>query len=172
MVELQTERLILRMLRESDFDAYAEMLADPVVVRYIGNGQPAPRQDAWRNMAAMIGHWQLRGYGQWAVEERTSGQFLGRVGCWNPEGWPGFEIGWMLRRQFWGQGFATEGARAALRFAFTELNMPRVISLIQPENANSIRVAERIGERLSGQVELHGKPCPVYAIERDQWRAD
>lgn len=169
MPELQTERLILRMLRESDLDAYAEMLADPEVTRFIGNGQPVARWEAWRNMAMMVGHWQLRGYGQWGVEERASGRMIGRIGCWNPEGWPGIEVGWLLRRDCWGRGLATEGARAAMNYAFEELRLARVISLIRTGNHNSIRVAERLGERLSGKIDLHGFETLIYAIEREEW---
>jgi RimJ/RimL family protein N-acetyltransferase len=169
MVTLETDRLTLRMLRESDLDAYAEMCADPEVMRYIGDGQPLARPMAWRNLAMMVGHWSLRGYGLWAVEERTSGVLVGRIGCWNPEGWPGFELGWMLRRSYWGLGYATEGARAALRFAFTQLNRPHVISLIHPENAASIRVAMRLGERLHDSTEVMGKPALMYRITREEW---
>ena len=109
MPTLQTPRLTLRMLRESDIDAYAEMCADPDVMRYLGDGQPLARPLAWRNLAMMVGHWSLRGYGLWAAVERSSGVLVGRIGFWNPEGWPGFELGWMLRRSFWGLGYATEG---------------------------------------------------------------
>src|SRR5437762_11892017 len=100
MVSLETERLTLRMLREEDLDAYAEMCADPDVMRYIGDGQPMTRSLAWRSLALMVGHWHLRGYGLWAVEERASGLPVGRIGVWNPEGWPGFGLGWMLSRAF------------------------------------------------------------------------
>jgi RimJ/RimL family protein N-acetyltransferase len=171
MVPLQTERLTLRMLGASDFDAYAEMCADPQVMRYIGDGQPLARPLAWRNLAMMVGHWSLRGYGLWAAEERSSGVLVGRIGFWNPEGWPGFELGWMLRRAFWGRGYATEGARAALRFGFAELGRTHVISLIRPENAASIRVAQRLGERLLGPTELMGQPALVYRITREEWEA-
>src|SRR5438552_510614 len=112
-VTLETERLTLRMLRDSDVDAYAEMVTDPEIMRFIGDGKPISREFSWRSVAAMIGHWHLRGYGYWAAVERSTGQLVGRVGFWNPEGWPGFELGWMLRKRYWGQGFATEGARAA-----------------------------------------------------------
>ena len=169
MITLETDRLTLRMLRESDFDAYAEMCADPQVMRYIGDGQPLLRPMAWRKMAMMIGHWSLRGYGLWAVEERSSGALVGHIGFWNPEGWPGFELGWTLRRSFWGQGYATEGARTALKFAFTQLEQPHIISLIHPENVASIRVAERLGERLFDSTELMGKPVLVYRITREEW---
>ncbi len=81
---LETQRLILRAFCEADLDTYAEMCADPEVMRYIGNGQPLSRAESWRNMAMMLGHWQLRGYGMWAVEERQSGMMIGRIGCWQP----------------------------------------------------------------------------------------
>jgi RimJ/RimL family protein N-acetyltransferase len=171
MVTLETERLTLRMLRPSDFDAYAEMCADPEIMRYLGDGRPLDRPLAWRNMAMLVGHWALRGYGHWAAEERASGEFVGRIGFWNPEGWPGFELGWTLRRSFWGRGYATEGARAALQFAFTRLEQPHVISLIQPENAPSIRVAQRLGESQHDAVEVMGKSALVYRITREEWEA-
>jgi RimJ/RimL family protein N-acetyltransferase len=155
------------MFRESDTDAYAEMLADPEVMRFLG--KPLPRAEAWRNMALVIGHWQLRGYGFWGVEERASGELVGRVGCWRPEGWPGFEIGWALRRAFWGRGYATEAARASLSYAFTALRQSRVISLIAPDNVNSRRVAERLGEKVEGECEIFGTRVLVYGIAREDW---
>ena len=171
MEVLETERLRLRLFRESDLDAYAEMCADPEVMRYLGNCQPMSRADAWRHMALVVGHWQLRGYGMWAVEERTSGEMIGRVGCWFPEGWPGPEVGWALRREFWRRGYATEAARASVRYAFTQLNWPRVISVIRPDNAASIRVAERIGERLEGRTQLMGFDTLIYGINHEVWGA-
>jgi RimJ/RimL family protein N-acetyltransferase len=171
VVTLETERLKLRMLDEADFDAYAEMCADPEVMRYIGDGQPLDRPLAWRNLALMVGHWSLRGYGLWAAEERVSGVLVGRIGFWNPAGWPGFELGWMLRRPFWGRGYATEGARKALQYAFAHMGRPQVISLIRPENAASIRVAQRLGERLVGTTEVLGQPALLYRITREEWQA-
>jgi RimJ/RimL family protein N-acetyltransferase len=165
---VETERLLLRAFRESDTDAYAEMLGDAEVMRFLG-GRPLPRAEAWRNMAMVIGHWDLRGYGFWAVEERASGEMVGRVGCWRPEGWPGLEVGWTLRRQFWGRGYATEAARASLEYAFTKLNQTHVISLIAPDNAASIRVAERLGERPEGEWEVFGTKLIIYGIEREEW---
>ena len=168
---LETQRLKLRMLRESDFEAYAEMCADSEVMRYIGDGQPLTRPMAWRNMAMMVGHWSLRGYGLWAVEEGDSGALVGRIGFWNPEGWPDFELGWMLRRSAWGRGYATEAARGALDHAFTQMGRTHVISLIHPDNAASIRVAERLGERLQGSTDLTGKTALIYRITREEWKA-
>ena len=170
-VTLETERLLLRMWREeSDFEAYARICADPEVMRYLG-GKPFSRLEAWRHMAGVIGHWQLRGYGHWAVEEKASGQFIGRLGLQYPEGWPGFEIGWTLRRESWGKGYATEGARKALAYAFTELDREHVISLIHRDNAASIKVAERLGEKVEGQTEVLGIDVLIYGINREAWRA-
>ena len=172
MVSLETERLVLRMFRESDLDSYAEMCADEVVMRYISTGKTLSRAEAWRDMSRVLGHWQLRGYGLWAAEERQSQTLVGRIGCWNPEGWPGFEVGWMLRRQYWGRGYATEGAKMALNYAFTVLKVPHVISLIYPENTPSIRVAHRLGEHLEGTLEvaeIPGAQLDVYGIYREAW---
>ena len=165
MVKLETERLLLRMFRDEDFEAYAEFCADPDVMRYL-TGKPMTRVEAWRHMAMMVGHWTLRGYGMWAVEERATGAFIGRIGFNDPEGWPAFEIGWTLGRPYWGKGYATEGARVALDYAFDELDKPHVISLIHPENLGSISVAEKLGEKLEGETEVLGMPVLIYGIDR------
>jgi RimJ/RimL family protein N-acetyltransferase len=159
------------MFREEDFEEYAVMVADAEVSRYLGEGKPLARGDAWRQMAFVLGHWQLRGYGLWAVEESATGRLAGRIGFLNPEGWPDFELGWTLAREFWGRGYATEGARRALAYAFEELGRDHVISLIRPDNGPSVRVAERLGERLEGRVELFGSEALVYGITREDWLA-
>ncbi|MGE5177505.1 MAG: GNAT family N-acetyltransferase [Bacteroidota bacterium] len=167
---LETERLILRQFRDSDIEAYAAMCADPEVMRYIGEGKPLSRDDAWRNMAMVAGHWSLRGYGMWAVEERSTGALVGRVGLYYPEGWPGQEVGWALARPHWGKGFAFEAARASLAHAFEILQWRRAISLIDPENRRSIRLAERLGERLEGELPVRGWKTLCYAIDRSAWK--
>jgi RimJ/RimL family protein N-acetyltransferase len=161
---LETERLWLRPFRLSDFDDYAAMCGDPEVTRYLLTR--LTREQAWRHLAFLIGHWVLRGYGMWAVEEKETGAFVGRIGFAEPDGWPGFELGWTLARRFWGRGYATEGARAALTHAFTVLGKDRVVSLIHPENQASIRLAERLGESLQGRAEILGKEHLVYGIDR------
>jgi RimJ/RimL family protein N-acetyltransferase len=166
VITLETDRLTLRMFREGDFEPYARICADPDVMRYLGEGKPLTRGEAWRQMAMIVGHWRLRGYGLWAVEERATGDLVGRIGFFNPEGWPGFELGWVLGRAYWGRGYATEGARRALDHAFTAMGREHVISLIHPANAASIRVAERLGERLEGRTQLFGHETLVYGIDR------
>jgi len=164
-IQLETERLLLRQWRLDDFDTYEKMCADEEIMRYIG-GKAFSRIEAWRHMAYLVGHWELLGYGHFAVEEKASGRFIGRIGFLNPGGWPGFEIGWTLAREAWGKGFAIEGARRALDFAFKELDKPHVISLIHPENKASIRVAERLGEKVEGKTEVLGIPVLIYGIDR------
>jgi RimJ/RimL family protein N-acetyltransferase len=103
---LETERLLLRPLAEADLDDYAAMLADPEVVEFLGTA-PADRADAWRHLALLLGHGVLRGWTNNAVVEKATGRFLGRCGLWQPEGWPGLEVGWALARPAWGHGYAT-----------------------------------------------------------------
>lgn len=164
---LETERLRLRMFTQEDFVPYYTLCSDPEVVRFLGDGQPLSRLDAWRHLAIFLGSWQLRGYGMWAVEEKASGQFIGRVGYIHPETWPGIELGWVLARQFWGQGLAIEAARAALNHGFQSFHFTHVISLIHPDNQRSISVAERLGETREGLTEIFGRPALMYGIHQD-----
>lgn len=163
---LETARLRLRPWREDDLDGYAAMCADADVMRYIGSGSTLSRADAWRSMAMFVGHWELRGFGTWAVEERDTRTFIGRVGLHRPEGWPGLEVGWMLDRATWGRGYATEAGRASLDHAWTVLGAEHVISLIAPENAASVRVAERLGETIEGTFALDELEVLVYGVDR------
>lgn len=130
-------------------------------MRWVGGVQPRPM--AWRALALYAGHWELRGYGLWAVER--DGELVGRIGLWRPEGWPGLEVGWLVARHSWGYGYATEGASAAMAWAWEHLHAERLISLIDPENARSLRVAERIGMRESGETTLGETEVIVYGIE-------
>lgn len=158
---LRTERLLLREWRDADLVPYAAMYADPDVMRHLGG--PVDREQAWRNMALMAGHWTLRGYGNWVLERRADGRFLGRAGLWRPEGWPGLELGWALARDAWGAGYATEAARASAAWAARTLGARELIALIAPGNAASLRVAERLGMAAREQRELRGTPVLVYA---------
>ena len=164
-VTLETERLIMRMWREDDLEQYARFCANPQVMQFLG-AKTFSLTETWRHIAFMVGHWQLLGYGHWAVDEKQSGKLVGRMGFLNPAGWPGFELGWMLGPEFQGKGYATEGARRALQYAFTELDKDHVISCIHPDNTPSIRVAERLGEKLEGNSEILGFKVLVYGIDR------
>jgi RimJ/RimL family protein N-acetyltransferase len=167
---LETERLRLRPFRPSDIDAYAALHEDLEVLHYLGGGtEPWDRGRSWRHMAFLMGHWQLSGAGMWVLEHKENREFLGVVGFSAPDGWPGFELAWILARRHWGHGYATEAARAALDYAFLTLKKERVISLIHPENQASIRVAERIGERFLGRVNHLGRDMLCYRINRETY---
>jgi len=165
--ELLTERLQLRVFRLDDFEAHAEISADPEVMRYIHKG-PLSRAEAWWQMARYVGHWQLRGYGMWAVVERSTGRLIGHLGFLNPEGGQGFELGWALARHAWGRGYAFEGARAAVHHAFTALNRDRIVCLIRPQNTRSIRLAERLGATRRGEIRVSGRRLGIFGIRRPE----
>ena len=160
--QLTTDRLILRAFGASDFEVYALIMADPAVTQFLGEGRPLTRVDAWRQLAMILGHWMLRGYGLWAVEERASGRLIGRIGCHEPEGFPAFEVGYVLAREAWGNGYAREGAAAALQFARQTLRRREITSIIRPANTGSIRVATSLGARAAETVEFFGAPSVVY----------
>jgi RimJ/RimL family protein N-acetyltransferase len=169
MTELSTARLLLRHFRARDLDPFAEICADPDVMRYAwATGKPLTRAQAWGWMSSMEGHWQLRGYGMWAVEEISTRRLIGRIGLQYPEGFPDIEIAWMLGKPYWGRGFATEGAIAAIKYGFRELQRDNFISMIDPDNHASIRLAERIGEVHEGEVELFGETILLYRIYEDK----
>jgi RimJ/RimL family protein N-acetyltransferase len=173
MTPLETERLILRTWKPEDFDAFADIHADPEVTRFITpEGKPLSRFEAWRAFTSLIGHWFVRGFGMFAVVERSSGELVGRIGPWQPEGWPGFEVGWSLGRKYWGRGYATEAVRTCITYSFEQLGRSNVISLIDPDNVRSIAVAERVGERLQGDATLPHVPDKVilkYGVSREDW---
>lgn len=168
--KLETERLILREWREGDFEIYSEMMGDIDVVRYL-SGNIMGRGEAWRQMASMAGHWMLRGYGYWAVEEKSSGAFVGRVGLWYPDSWPGLEVGWTIAKSHWGKGYAPEAGAVAMDYAFQTQNLGELISIIHRENKNSMRVAEKLGEKLLRHTTISSLPCVIYGISRAEWKA-
>ncbi len=162
---LETDRLLLRQFCERDFAEYERMTANMDVMRYTG-GKTCIGVEAWRHMASLVGHWQLRGYGYYAAESKANGKLVGRIGFGNPTGWPGFELGWTLAPEHQGHGFATEAARRLLDYAFDEMDRSHVISLIHPDNTPSRRVAERLGEKIEGETEVLGMPVLIYGIDR------
>lgn len=168
---IETERLVLRGWREDDLDGgFAAMMADAEVARFLtGDQRPKSRAEAWRDMALFVGHWALRGYGLFAVEEKASGAFVGRVGAWQPECWVGFELGWGLRREFWGRGYAFEAARAAGDWVFANFPLDHIVSLIHASNTPSQKLAERLGMRIRASTLHAGMPHDIWEITRSDW---
>jgi RimJ/RimL family protein N-acetyltransferase len=152
--EVRTERLVMRGFREEDLDAWAEISADSEVTRWVGDEDGLSREDAWRRMAYFLGHWDLRGCGQWALVEQETGELVGRAGLLYPEAWPGLEVGWLVARSHWGRGFAPEAGRAAMEWAANELGADHIISLIEDHNHRSARVAEKLGMKVEGRTRI------------------
>ena len=157
---LESERLTLRGWRESDLDGFASIMADEAYSRFIGG--PLSRDAAWRGIALFIGHWSLRGFGHFALEDKSSGAFVGYCGPWFPFGFPEREIGWALVPSVQGKGYATEAARRVRDYAYGTLGWSTAISLVAVDNAASRRVAERLGARLDGTTEYRGRMCQLW----------
>jgi len=165
---LETERLFLRALREDDIDEEAAFFASE---RSAFVGGPLAREQVWRAVAGMIGHWGLRGFGFWGLEEKAGGRYLGRVGLWAPEGWPEPELGWTLMAHAEGRGFAREAALAARAFAYDHLGWTTAISLIAAGNTRSEALATRLGATLErawlhpvhGAMNIWRHPGPLEA---------
>ncbi len=148
--EIDTERLTLRAHRIEDFRDCAALWADPEVTRHIG-GRPSTPEEVWARLLRYVGHWSMIGYGFWLVREKASGHFVGEVGFadFKRDITPSFdgspEGGWALMPRAHGKGYATEAVRAAIAWLETHLGRARTVCMIDPENAPSIRVAERCG---------------------------
>jgi RimJ/RimL family protein N-acetyltransferase len=159
---VETERLVLRAFRAADLDAFAAMSADAEVMRYIGTGATVDRNGSFRTMAGFNGQGSLCGVSVWAAERKSDGAFIGRIGLYHPPYWPCLEMGWVLARHAWSQGYAREGARACLDYARRVLKPARLASFIAVGNGNSVRVAEALGARFEGHGDLLGSPVLVY----------
>ncbi len=166
---LETGRLRLRAHGLSDFPAIAELWGDPIVVRFIG-GKPFTMAECWTRLLRYRGHWELLGYGYWAVEERSSGRFAGEVGFlnnkrdMNPPLGDAPEAGWVLAPWTHGKGYATEAMRAAQDWLDTTGRFPRAVCMIAPQNDPSLGVAARLGYREYGRTTF--RDDPVVLLER------
>ncbi|MHB2267455.1 GNAT family N-acetyltransferase [Aliihoeflea sp. PC F10.4] len=164
---LETERLILRAPRATDFDAYARFYESDAS-RFVGG--PQDRIGAWRFLATSAGTWHLRGFGEFAVEEKASGASVGLVGPWFPEGWPEPEIGWMIFPEHQQRGYGFEAAVRAIAFAYRDLGWKAAISLIVDENEPSAALARRLGAVREGEAEF--KPYGINPFWRHLPPAD
>jgi RimJ/RimL family protein N-acetyltransferase len=182
VIQLETERLVLRKPEPSDKDGYAEIWGDPEVVRFLGGRTLSP-EEAASAIERMLEQWNRHGVGLFSVLRKEDERLIGRVGylLWDRERWVSamheeledpleMEIGWVVGSAFWNQGYATEAAAACRDHAFGELGRDRVISLIAPENTASIRVAEKIGERYERDVEIMVGPVGLYSLEKEPAR--
>ncbi len=173
-VRIETERLVLRPMEAHDVEPHVAMMLDPETARFLTpDMKPRARSEEWRAAASMLGHWQIRGFGFFSVDEKETGEWVGRVGPWMPDGWPGLECGWSIRSDRRGLGYAPEAAVAAIKWTFDRFpDLARIISVIDPDNVNSQAVAKKIGEENSGEVfEFWGHRLDVWAADREAWLA-
>ncbi|HWX53186.1 MAG TPA: GNAT family N-acetyltransferase [Verrucomicrobiae bacterium] len=164
---LETERLQLRRYTLADLDALAPIVSDPVAMEFY----PAPlvRQGAEDWIQRNLKRYQQDGFGKWAMVLKDSGEFIGDCGCMvqDVEGEKEIEVGYLVRRDLWGKGYATEAARACMDYAFGRLGVDRVISMIRPENQRSRKVAEKNGMSCERIVFWRGYDHCVYAMKRN-----
>lgn len=158
--ELETERLRLRHWRESDIDPFLAFYRDPKSAEIYGTD--VTRSDVWRRVALIIGHWQLRGFGPWALEDKATGKFAGHGGLWFPEGWGDVEVGYGISPEFRGRGYATEASLCVRDHGYRERGLDRLVSYIDPGNMASRRVAEKLGAVPDGEFRLKDKILIVY----------
>ena len=161
---LFTERMVLRPLSADDAEAWYAFHADEATMRHLGGVQS--RGMAWRGLCAMAGAWTINGFSMFSLIERGTGRWIGRVGPWMPEGWPGTEVGWGVARDFAGKGYAREAAIATIDYAFEMLGWDEVIHTIAPDNIESAALAERLGSVNRGPTRL---PPPLDTLPVDNW---
>jgi len=168
---IETARLILRQWRGADIVPYTAMLADPGTARFITvDGLPVTEaMVGWRHTAVMAGQWTLYGAGMFAVEEKETGRFVGRVGPWTPPGWPGFEIGWGITKAVQGKGYAVEAARASIDWAFATFEIDEIIHCIDRENIASQAVARRLAAEKTRAIDLFGHVADIWVTKRSAW---
>lgn len=171
-LRIETDRLLLRPPQHDDLEPFLAFCADPQVMAHLGGVQPP--SVAWRSFCSLTGAWHLFGFSMFSVIEKASGEWVGRVGPWQPRDWPGTEVGWSIRAASWGKGYAPEAASAAIDWAFNALAWEEVIHTIAPDNHNSMTVAAKLGSRLLRMDELppphDGKPIQVWGQRRAQWQ--
>ena len=165
--QIETERLMLRGHRLTDFDAAFAMWSDPAVTRFIG-GKPSTEQQTWSRLVGYAGYWAMLGFGYWAVEEKASGSFVGELGFADfhrdidasMQAVP--ELGWALAPAIHGKGYATEAVGAAVAWGDAHLASARTVCLIDPGNLASIRVAEKAGYHEFKRTAFNNNPSIFF----------
>ena len=171
---LCTARLRLRGWTQADRLEWPHVVGEPEIMRFLLPHRPLTLDEAQAQFDRLRGAWELHGLGHWAVEEAVSGRLLGRLGLERHPDWErnsdAVELGWILRRDAWGMGYATEGGHAALRFAFVELSLDEVISISDPRNRASLRVMEKLGFEPRGVEHWRHQNVVWYGLTAGRWR--
>jgi ribosomal-protein-alanine N-acetyltransferase len=163
---LETPRLILRPFVPGDLDRVAELLADPAVVRYLPGGTPRTREQSERTLNFIIDHWELHSFGWWAVALKVTGELIGWCGLKWVETTGETEVLYTFAQAQWGKGYATEAARASLRYGFETLKLDRIIAVAVPENRASRHVMEKLGMTYDRIAFYYNSDLASYSITR------
>jgi ribosomal-protein-alanine N-acetyltransferase len=166
---LQTPRLFLRPWRLEDGEAWFNILQEEGILRYYPNQTPPPREKAEPYITHHLSHWQTRGYGHWAVVTREEGRVVGWSGLEYLHELEETEVAYLLSKRAWGRGYATEAARACVKFGFESVGLEKIIGLVHPENVGSVRVLEKCGLTLTGRITLWGMEMSRYRITREEY---
>ena len=166
---VETERFTLRGFASEDLDRLAEMLGDPAVMRYMPGDEPWPREAAEKELNGIMGHWDRHGYGRWAVVDREGGGVIGWCGLGFLPEIGETEVAYLLDKDYWNRGIATEAARISLRHGFEEAGLGRIIALAFPKNGASRRVMEKIGMAYEGMIHIWRLDLVIYSIVRDAY---
>ena len=162
---LGTARLILRPFGLEDVDAMTRILGQEDVLRYFPRSEPLSRERVERMVLGLMEHWQEQDYGLWAVQSRSSGALMGRCGLQYLPDTDEVEVDFILGRDFWNEGYATEAGRASVRYGFEELGVTCIVGIVHTGNGASQRVLEKLGMVRTEQKEYFGMDCYRYAID-------
>ena len=173
-MEIETERLLLRMFRPEDADVmYERVWTDPEVMRYVQpDGWPHPREESANFLGRLVTRFRENGFGQWAVTLREGGELLGYCGFKTLADTPDIELLYGVAGEYWNRGFVTEAARAALRYGFEETPLDYIVAIALPENVASWRVMEKIGMRREGMARHYNYDVVRYSMRREDFRPD
>lgn len=161
---LFTQNLMLRPPQADDLDGFAEFAADADTMAHLGGVKTRP--EVWRGLCELRGAWDIRGFSMFSVIERATGRWVGRLGPWQPEGWPGTEVGWGVHPAFAGKGYAYEATCAAMDYVVDVLGWTDICHTIAPDNTRSAALAARLGSTNRGPTRL---PPPYEAFPVDNW---
>jgi RimJ/RimL family protein N-acetyltransferase len=158
------------MFRLDDLDKLAALLADPDVIRYVGHGLPISRTESENALHSIIRHWDIHGFGRWAVMDKETQEFIGYGGLRSLMGTP--EVVYHFAKAYWGRGLATEMARASLRFGFDEHQFDHIVAVAKPENSASIHVMEKVGMKYEMQTSYYDMDVIQYRLARSEFTID
>ena len=168
---VETERFTLRGFISGDIDRLTEILGDPLVMRYMPGDEPWSREGAEKELRGILEHWDQHGYGRWALVDREDGKMIGWCGLEFLPEIRETEVAYLLDKDYWNRGYATEAARISLGYGFEKAGLDRIIALAFPKNAASRRVMEKIGMAYKEMIHIWKLNLVIYTITRDVYRA-